>query len=204
MNSTLQLNEVLNNEVLNNEGRTFEGLLSLPNVWGNKDRLGMVYKPITSSTSEFWKNRLNQGRHYEDSMIEELQDRLGVTIDNELDRNDDGRFDVQFNYKDWNYTIECKGHEGSRDYGRIYLVVYERGDWKPWLYVSDLYCGYYWEEGELYSSYISVETIKDEISSGRLDKYKREGNIGWNNGYCIGYTIPTKVFRSMSYYTILH
>lgn len=194
--------DILNDDM--NEGRTFEGLLSQSNVLGTKDRLGMVYKPITSNTSEFWKNRLNQGKPFEDSMIQELRDRLGVTIDEELDRNDDGRFDVQFNYKCWNYTIECKGHKSSDVYKNIYMVVYEKGDWKPWLYISDLYCGYYWEDGELYSSYISVETIKDYISNGVLEEYKKEGESGWSKSFTIAYRIPTHVFRSMSYYTIKH
>ena len=175
----------------------------LEDVEGTIDKL-----PITKikKTSTFFKKRLEEGRVYEDILIDNLEKSLGITIDEDEDNdnfsNDDGRFDFQIKHEDRYYTIECKGHPSSITYGNITLVIKEKNKYKPWVLTSDIYCGFYWENKELYSSYISVKEMKTILKSGVWDKYKKKGSIGWNGGECIYFHLPTRIFRESSDFTI--
>jgi hypothetical protein len=172
----------------------------LNNVKGTLERLSITKM---KNTSDFFLGRLEVGRPYEERLKDVLERELGLPRI-KIDENEDGRFDFQVEYEDIFYTIECKGHPSSITYGNINLVVKEKDKYKPWILTSDLYCGFYWEDKILYSSYISVKDIRINLKNGVWDKYKKKGNIGWNSGECIYFHIPTKVFREACGLTMEH
>lgn len=142
---------------------------------------------------------LKLGQVYEDVIIDNLLEVEGI---DEVETNDDFKFDLQFKIKSEDDTkvlrIESKFHDPK--YGNICLVVHENDKWKQWFFTSELYCGSYYEDGNLYNSYFRIEDFitlikeKDSVLGKRLDSFSKT-NYNWKNEPYYSFLIPTKIFR---------
>ena len=178
--------------------RLESGGIDLTNDYPLVNRRGQVIK------DKIFRDSLKNGNDWEDILedrILEYGETTGLLIEeDERDRNDDLKFDLQHRTEGVSIRLESKFHDHSIG-GNLFIVVYEHGKWKGWLLGgnSDLYVGTYIKQDKIHHSYIKVLTFIDLMRGGKLDKYKKESDNRYGNSY-YGYLIPSVDFEDLCDY----